>query len=143
MFRGPIARRFTIFALGLTLAGCGCSESERVAVQGNVTLDGKPLVRGAIVFVPTGGTAGPKAGAVIDNGHFSIDARQGPLAGKLHLRITTDRPPDYLGPYDKTSAGQPAVRIPARYNAGTTLIVEATREGPNHFDFKLQSQEAR
>ena len=40
----------------------GCGRSGREAIEGTVTLDGKPLEKGYITFRPQSGTASPSAG---------------------------------------------------------------------------------
>ena len=64
----------------------------RQAIEGTVTLDGKPLEKGQITFVPQGDTKGPTAGAEIVGGKFAIPAAGGPLAGKFRVEITAARP---------------------------------------------------
>src|SRR5688500_13010891 len=65
--------------LMLLLAGCG-ADSDRGAVSGTVTLDGKPVENGSISFVPIEGTQSPSAGAVIGNGTYEIPRDKGPMA---------------------------------------------------------------
>src|SRR5215510_3955324 len=57
------------FAAGLLLSGCASSD---VSISGTVKLDGKPLADGDIQFIPTPGTSGPDAGAVITDGKYKV-----------------------------------------------------------------------
>jgi hypothetical protein len=72
------------FALGLLLLLFGCSQSEP-SVSGTVRLDGQPLPKGWIRFVPDEGTTGPDGGARIREGRYSIP--QGLAAGKYKVEI--------------------------------------------------------
>jgi len=74
----------------LAVAGCG-QNCQRVSVDGNVTLDGKPLAEGAINFIPQLGTAGPTAGAAITEGRFSIERDRGTFTGMFRVEITATR----------------------------------------------------
>ncbi len=65
-------------------------DCRRVAVQGNVSLDGAPLRWGMIAFHPTGPRANrqPVAWAMIGrNGAFSIPAHRGVVVGKNRVAI--------------------------------------------------------
>ena len=138
----------------LVLAGCclcaGCggkSTIERVAVSGQVTLDGEPLPYGSILFTPAGTNSGPKAGGVIENGQFAIDADQGPVAGELSVEIRAPKlPPGQQLPDDAMQrlhviAASPEA-LPARYNAKSELLVTATVDSQNRFEFALTSDES-
>src|SRR3954452_20293684 len=71
--------RARLLALGaaLVLAAAGCGSRRRV-VPGTVTVDGKPVERGAIQFLPADG-AGPTAGGVIENGRYHVLASPGTM----------------------------------------------------------------
>ena len=60
-------------AAALLICGCG-GAGGRQSIEGTVTLDGKPLEKGQITFVPQSGTQGPTAGAEIIAGRFAIPA---------------------------------------------------------------------
>ena len=71
-----------------TFMGCGNSDGlPRVAVNGEVTVDGAPLASGVISFVPVG--SGPATGGAIDKGAFKIAEEKGPVPGKYKVRVTT------------------------------------------------------
>jgi len=73
------------------IAFFGCSQQQvgfdRVAVQGSVTLDGKPLTAGTIRFVPAAGVAGPKVSLAVQEGQFKSDALNGPTLGLHRVEI--------------------------------------------------------
>src|SRR5437868_15173667 len=77
------------WAVGLMalIAGCGpANPLGRKALSGTVTLDGKPLERGAIEFHPLE-EGGVQSGALISGGHYSIPAHQGATPGKYRVAI--------------------------------------------------------
>jgi len=57
------------------LAGCGDGRPARVAVSGRVLIDGKPLTKGIVQFVPIG--ARPSASKVDHDGHFKLTCYDG------------------------------------------------------------------
>src|SRR4051794_15882853 len=94
----PFVRRFRLAAwlpLGMALAGCGGATDSlpREAVSGTVTLDGRPLESASIAFDPEGGNAHPTAaGAVINNGAYSIARSDGPTPGRYRVAIFESGP---------------------------------------------------
>ena len=84
-------RLVTAILIAAVIGGCG-GAGGRQAIEGTVTLDGQPLEKGQITFVPQGDTKGPTAGAEIVGGKFTIPAVGGPLAGKFRVEITASRP---------------------------------------------------
>lgn len=136
-------------ALVLVLAAAGCAATEdtlpRQSVSGQVTLDGKPLARGMISFVPAGdGGAGPvSVGAVISEGSYAIARAEGPVPGSYRVSILSEGGAREVagaapGPGELKSARKEP--IPARYNAATTLKADVAVGGPNTFNFELTSQ---
>jgi hypothetical protein len=127
--------------LALTLAGCGGNSNplQRVAVSGNVSLDGQPLDDGTIQFAPTD-PAGVSSGAVITNGTYSISAEQGLPPGTYIVRISAAEG----GPVDVEPGGDATEtfakeRIPAEYNTDSKHTVEVKAGAENTFDFGIES----
>src|SRR6266446_4970450 len=85
----------------LVLAGCG--SDNRGAVSGKVTLDGQPLKKASIAFIPMEGTQSPSSGGTIENGTYAIERAKGPMAGSYRVEI---RAPTATG--KKILAGSPA-----------------------------------
>jgi hypothetical protein len=60
----------------LSLSGCGGDGVQRVPVKGTVTLDGKPVQKGTVIFHPDdtkGNTLATDAQGIIDGeGHFEV-----------------------------------------------------------------------
>ena len=54
--RSAEAAWLALVMLGIIASGgCSSADADRVAVRGQVTVDGEPLARGRIVFAPIGG----------------------------------------------------------------------------------------
>ena len=123
------------------VSGCGGDAIDRLAVSGEVTLDGQPLDDASITLVPVG--QGPSAGAEISEGSFAIERSVGPSPGKYRVEIrayrgTGEQIPDDDAPGEMTE--QTEQIIPRRYNRDTELEVEVTVDGDNHFQFALESE---
>lgn len=125
----------------LVLSGCGGAK-ERYAIKGTVTLDGKPLEKGQVCFVPLQGTKGPTAGAEIVDGKFSIPNEGGTFLGKFRVEVTASRPTKKKMPDPIT--GRPAEVyeqfIPEKYNKRSELEAEVQANGPNDFEFSVTSK---
>jgi len=121
----------------------GCSQANgRQGLDGTVTLDGKPLEAGSIAFVPQPGTSSPTAGGDISQGRFSIAAPGGVTPGTFRVEITATRgtgktltDPRFGKPVDET-----VQYIPAQYNSNSRLTATITEQGPNRFEFAIQSK---
>ena len=136
-----------LFRLSCGLSVCwvvlaGCGDSPRQRIEGTVTLDGRPLEKGAINFTPLAGTQGPTAGAEIVDGKFSIPAEGGTFAGVFRVEITASRPSGKKVPDQWT--GQPVDAyeqfLPARYNSQSELEVDVQAGGAKQFEFSLVSE---
>ena len=118
-----------------------CGDSRRGAIEGTVTLDGRPLEKGYISFRPQLGTPGPAAGAEILDGKFAIPAEGGTFGGTFRVEITASRKTGQKV-MDRFS-GQPvdayAQFIPAKYNSQTELQAEVNPDAPNRFEFAITS----
>ncbi|MBI2478690.1 MAG: hypothetical protein HYV60_08675, partial [Planctomycetia bacterium] len=108
------------------------------AVSGTVKLNGQNLDQGTIAFHPEG-NQGSLGGASIENGTYSIPAKQGLLVGKYKVSISSPEG-GALGAVELPGESDVVVkeRIPEKYNAKTELVAEVTAGGENEFDFDLQ-----
>jgi len=135
---GPVCTVLFLYALA-SLAGCG-DGTNRVPVEGEVTLDGKPLEEGAISFLST--SEGSSAGARIASGRFAIARQDGPTPGVYRVEIlaykeTGRRIPDPDRPgkmMDETLQ-----LVPQRYNFQSELEVELKPDAPNRLEFRLET----
>lgn len=143
--------RGTILVLFLTvcLAGCGGAEVDqrghRVGVSGEVTLDGQPLSNARIIFVTDEGEGMVKASGLIEDGVYSIDAGQGPLAGSARVEITPELME--LEVFESAKNGDRhkkvetrAVVIPGKYNRQSQLTAQLSSDKENVFRYELFSR---
>jgi hypothetical protein len=142
MISRPLSFLLLFVAFLVSLAGCGADNPlNRQPVSGAITLDGQPMDHGSIEFSPQADD-GVSSGAMIVDGEYSIPAEKGLPPGEYRVRIYSpeggqsapaDGPP---GP----NMGPPAQeRVPPNYNRESEIIVEVTAEGPNEFDYEIQS----
>jgi hypothetical protein len=83
-------RTLLLFCL-IVLAGCD-NRPTRVPVSGIVTVDGQPLSRGNIKFVPKDGR--PSAGSIGPDGRFTLtcyDGNDGALLGTHRVQVAANR----------------------------------------------------
>jgi len=131
----------------LLLTGCG-SRSDRLAVSGEVTLDGVPLDEGAIRLTSTGTAKLFASGATIKNGKFHVPQEKGLPPGTYRVEISS---PDTRAPLVvyKGAPGEPALpptapeRIPPEYNFNSKQTVEVTSAGDNDFKFDILRRRSR
>ncbi|PQO35303.1 hypothetical protein C5Y96_09730 [Blastopirellula marina] len=134
----PLAIAFAV-AMCLML-GCYSSGGPDLGyVEGNVTLDGKPLDDAKVQFEPD--NARPSIAYTDGSGHYVLQftgTRDGAAIGTHTVRIFSAR---------GSSGGEgdgPLVKarpelLPASYNDKSTLVAEV-KSGNNTFDFDLKSK---
>ena len=78
-----------------------------------------------------------------ENGEFTIPEDRGPSPGTYNVEIRSYQPtgekaadPDFPGKMEELTRNV----VPKRYNDATTLQEEIKAEGPNRFEFTLQSR---
>ena len=122
-------------------SGCG-DRSGRQAIEGTVSLDGKPLEKGQISFRPQQGTASPSAGGNIAGGKFSIAPERGLLPGKFRVEITASRPTGEkaVAPITGKMVTIEEQYLPAKYNEQSQLEASVGSGGPNRFEFAITSK---
>ncbi|HCS55723.1 MAG TPA: hypothetical protein DIW81_29740 [Planctomycetaceae bacterium] len=131
----------------------GCSSKvdpfveTRQEVAGFVTLDGEPLKQGRIRFVPVEGTPGPKTSVKIENGTFLIESRHGPVAGTHRIEFESTDDGGYARD-DETALKHlkenhikkiDVILVPKKYGASSPLKAVVKENGPNEFEFQLES----
>lgn len=136
-----VARCFAALALACApLVGCGGDGMES-DVSGSVTLDGKAVGPGTIVFAPVAGEQNPATGTIqVDGTYFlSSNRARGLPAGRYKASVTVfDQPAVPLG---QRSYVQPKFITPEKYADPTTSELEYdVKSGSNTIDVKLSTK---
>jgi hypothetical protein len=128
----------------LVLVGCqrGPDLPPMAEVTGTVTLDGRPLPRGTVQFVPdpSQGSEGPPAvGTIAEDGAYELTTAgvDGAIVGTHKVRVISQELPK-----DETDTFPPSL-IPSRYNNEQTsgFVVEVKEGTTNSIDLPLSSAE--
>jgi hypothetical protein len=128
-----------VLAVLCVCAGCG----SRVRVEGDLTLDGKPVDGGEILFLQGTGPGSDKGHAPIQGGKYVLNGEPaknltpGSYTIQIHW-IQKLNPPGPDAPNADTGAAVKDL-IPQKYNAKTTLTRDLTL-GTNKVDFELTSK---
>ena len=129
--------------LGL-LPGCGGSSSNLpplAPVSGKVTLDGNPLPRGTVTFIPdeSKGTKGPTAvGQIGPDGRFTLQTAQQPGAVLGHHKVRVRARQEAKTPQEE---GKEPSLIPLKYeNENTSGLTFEVKAGRNEFNIELHSR---
>jgi hypothetical protein len=88
----PKARQTLLVCAVVALAGCGDGRPERVPVSGVVLIDGEPLTRGYVKFVPANGR--PSLGKIAADGKFALtcfDGGDGAIPGTHRVQVSANR----------------------------------------------------
>jgi|SRR5438105_6710784 len=116
--------------------GCGPSKPNYPAarLEGNVTLDGKPIAQGTLQFVPQDTTQAPVTSAAIVDGRYVAEAVP---RGKLRVLLSATKETGKM--IKEYSSPRPEVvnLIPEKYRAG--IPIEVTGDNPNQ-DFPMKSR---
>lgn len=147
---GANSTLFFIGAVCIAIAGCGGAVSsphgKRAGVRGRVFLDGKPLERATIVFVPVKGEQTVVATGTVRAGAFEIPSEHGPLVGEMRVEIRSETLDFEEFEATRKEAGKKSVppkviEIPARYNKRSKLTAKVSEDpGHNQFQFLLESK---
>lgn len=135
----PAARRLAcIVTLVTAIVGCGGSDA---TVSGTVTLDGRAVGPGTIVFAPVDGTSNPADGAIqVDGSYFLKTSRDvGLKPGKYRASVSVlDQPPVKPGERSMVAA---KLITPEKYADPSTSGLEYdVASGSNTIDVKLTSK---
>ena len=120
----------------LLLALVGCSSDGRMAANGTVTLDGKPLESGMISFQPAPGSVGHSAGGQIKDGEFRLPADHGLKPGKYLVTIQAFKPTGRMVE-DPMMGKMVPEHAALKFNEVGKLEATLIADQANHFDFQL------
>jgi len=141
-------------ALCGVLAGCGKRGPKLAVVTGKVTLDGQPVAKALVTFVPVDGSI-TSAGFSDANGIYRLGCHlgEGAVIGQHRVSVRS-QPSDQGGPVSTShdpdesaykagpENGRPKVfvdPIPARYNEKSEVVREV-KAGTNVIDLELTSK---
>ena len=129
---------------GLAVGCGGKSGPVKVTVTGKITLDGKPVPNGQVIFNDAAGAVAADSGE-IKNGQFSFQSKLGSKKVSISSMQPTEKKAVVGGiPGDPISDKNPATVyediIPEKYNAKTELKVDVTQKGPNDFPLTLTTK---
>jgi hypothetical protein len=125
------------FILAAAICGCGFGQSG-AQISGSVTLDGKPLPKGHIVFIPNMGVKGKSTTAEIVDGKYGV-IQQVQTLGMHKVDIRAERPTGKKVP--SGMPGPPIDEMVQYLHKGYNEQSQLTREikaGKNTFDFELK-----
>ena len=126
----------------LIVCGCDRNPSGRLALGGDVRLDGVPLDNGSVQFMSMEpGVA--STGAAITAGRFDIPADKGLPAGKYRVSISSPDEKAPPVPVPGTTFSAAPERIPREYNVDSQQTIEITADGENDFGFDIKSKPGR
>jgi hypothetical protein len=137
-----IATRVVVASVIMAFVGCNSARDDgRVAVSGQILLDGSPLDEGFVTLIPEAG--GPAVTGPVEDGGFRIPRSEGPAPGPYRVEIDAVRPtgrivehPDLLG----DAAEETENIVPSRYNRESTLRVEVVADGDNRFELGVTTR---
>ena len=146
MIRSKLWRLIGGLGLALAALGLGCGKGgNHASIHGQVTLDGKPLEHGSILFVPIQGAKGVPTGGPITNGSYELLGPGGPAIGVNRVEVQAVRKSGKMvqDPYAPKGQGKfielEVGAVSPRFNAGSILKAEV-KPGDNTANFDVQSE---
>jgi hypothetical protein len=141
MFSRLMIPAIVVNAAAAFCIGCGGTAGPELAeVYGTVSLDGQPLSKVGLQFIPEGEGGSPSYGVTNADGEYELlfsAARSGAMVGKYQVEIQPVEPEvDQDG---KPLDGAAPVQIPARYQTAGALTADV-KAGSNSIDFALDSK---
>jgi hypothetical protein len=138
------AKEFAICAATIALVatqGCSSGDIPRAEVHGRVTLDGNPIAKGQIRFVPTDG---PVWLANVQDGKYSTAGTKGVPKGDLRVEIQAFRTPAGFDPsLDPSGDGIVPMQqyLPPKFNLQSELKMTIAADADRvEKDFELSSR---
>jgi len=126
--------------IGCMASGCGHHglDVPTATISGIVTLDGQPVEKGTINFIPADGLA-PTAGAIVQAGKYSLKAPK----GEARIQISAPKVVGTRKIYDTPDSPIEDVveeNIPSIYNADSVLTYKV-KTNQSNVDFDLKSDQ--
>lgn len=123
-----------VIVLGGALAG-GCGPATGT-ITGAVTIDGQPLDKGVISYVPADSQGHPVTVNIV-NGKYTLQAPTGQKYVQISAPIVVNTRKEYEGP-DAPLVEITDERLPPKYNSQTELTFEV-KAGVNAKDWAVES----
>jgi hypothetical protein len=145
--RGRVCHWVLMAGVLCAIAGCGRGDTDRCAISGEVTLDGRPVDGGNIQIDPLEAKQPSASGALVQAGRYSIPRQTGLVPGKyrVHIywaeKVNTGIVPTITGDVGhNVNVTPPRELIPAKYNTESELTIEVRQNDANRFDFALTTE---
>jgi hypothetical protein len=125
----------------LLVALAGCSSKMAADVSGKVTLDGKPIGPGDVVFTPASHSSNAATGTIENDGSYFLKTGRtaGLVPGKYQASLSVREPPANFHPGDRPPPGR--LLIPEKYQLPNTSGLEFdVQPGHNTIDLVLKSE---
>lgn len=123
--------------LAALMVAIGCSDPSNGEVTGMVRVEGTPVEKGAITFVPADGQ-GQTAGGEIKAGRYSVRVPVGKMKVSISMPVE-DKKKKLYPTADSPEMWMYREGLPARYNENTELEFEV-KSGSNQKDWDLQAK---
>lgn len=132
--------RMIAMAVAVALAvGCGDAQPKTAVVRGTVTLNGKPVPRGTVTFLPDGGGP-PATGEIQPDGKYALTtfrSGDGAVVGKYKVMIVAMQDNADKLPEERTPLPPPI--IPIKYTSlATSPLTADVQDKENTIDFPLK-----
>jgi uncharacterized membrane protein len=134
--RASVLLSVALFCGGiLAVAGCDSGPS---TVSGKVTLDGAPLKKGTISFLPSDGL-GPTAGASVSDGAYSAEVFPGAKRVEIRGYEVIGQEPAYGDPNGPMKDITKSL-VPPKYNDGSSLTADIQSGANENVNFEVTSK---
>ena len=134
----PINSNVLLLLVGVLLMSCGCgSKPALVPASGTVTLEGKPLPAGRILFEPVGSDDLVSAVGDIQDGAFELFTHEegdGVQPGTYYPTVMNPKEDDVDGGKSKVRIG--VIQLPKQ-------TFEVTADGANEFEIVLTKEDLK
>ena len=135
---GLAARFGIVSALIITLSGCGGMYDS--SVSGVVTLDGSPLPRGTVCYIPT--SAGPRAyGLILSDGSYymKIGTEKGLPSGEYQVTVVSKEESIPTTPGMPPKPGK-SITPPWYHTPRSSNLNQTVEAGSNEINLELSSE---
>jgi hypothetical protein len=140
-FRTPRSVLLLLLVAAVLLPSCdsGPAAPKRGKIAGKVTLNGKPLTNGAILFMAID-PSGTNVRAEIKDGKYDLPAAEGPTKGKYRVEFSAPSATKVRVPNDDAPGQFMEVApetLPPRYNRASQFTVDYDPDSAQSHDFQL------